>query len=278
MIAMKAEAIEKLPHYAGPLMMEAALWALIPVHHPWVRQWLVAKGDALRWLVADTQADIDRFEVAHHPRARARKVADRMSHEALAHALVVNLAHAVLDPPPGGRLAIRAGNPAKGAGRQSNPAFGKGVRPLIEVMHEMGLLDFKLPLAMRGEVSSIAPTAEFARTVQALRITLGDFGLTEGAETLVLSRNVGTVAAPVKRYVNYAETAETTALRGAVGKLNAFLAKAGIEFIDDGVLPRIDPHQRTLTRSFVLLKGDKVERFNRAGRLRCVLDRPRGKP
>ena len=90
------------------------------------------------------------------------KACRSISREALVHAIVVNLAHSSLSPPPTGRLAILAGNPAKGAGRYDNPAFGKGVRPLINQMHEMGLLDFRLPVAMRGEVSIIAPTAEFA--------------------------------------------------------------------------------------------------------------------
>jgi hypothetical protein len=52
----------------------------------------------------------------------------------LVEVLTANLAHAVLFPPPvTGRLAIRAGNAAKGAGRRDNPVFGKGVRPLIAV-------------------------------------------------------------------------------------------------------------------------------------------------
>jgi hypothetical protein len=111
------------------------------------------------------------------------------------HALVVDLAHAVLSPPPHtGRLAIQAGNPAKGAGRYDNPAFGKGVRPLLAQMHKMGLLDFRLPTAMRGEVSSIAPTAEFASRVRALEITLADFGRDEREEVLVLTRRAGLAA------------------------------------------------------------------------------------
>jgi hypothetical protein len=74
------------------------------------------------------------------------------------HTLVVNLAHASLSPPPlTGRLAIQAGNPRHGAGRYDNPAFGKGVTPLLEQMHEMGLLDFRLPVAMRGEVPVLKP-------------------------------------------------------------------------------------------------------------------------
>ena len=119
----------------------------LPARHQWVKQWLVAEGAALRRLVADTLVEIDRFEELHHSRQRARRPKDRQSHEGLVAAVVVNLALVSIDPPPTGRLAIRAGNAAKGAGRQNNPVFGKGVRPLLDQMHAMGLLDFQLPTA-----------------------------------------------------------------------------------------------------------------------------------
>ena len=119
---------------------------------------MIAKGDALRQFVDATLADVDQFEQAHHPRLRARRPADRESHEALVHALVVNLAHASLSPPPHtGRLAIQAGNPRHGARRYDNPAFGKGVKPLLDQMHEMSLIDFKWPMAMRGEATVLKP-------------------------------------------------------------------------------------------------------------------------
>lgn len=238
-----------------------------PARHRWVKQWMDITGDALRQLAADTIAAVDRYEAIHHPRIRARTAAARESHEALLRVLVANLAYAVLCPSPTGRLAIRAGNLAKGAGRQGNPAFGKGLRPLINMLAEMGLLDFQLPIAMRGEASSIAPTAEFAARVRALSVTLDDFGRDEREEVLVLTRNVGTVAARITDSINYAETAETTALRDQVRRLNAVLAKADIGFVDDGLSPRIDPHQRLLKRRFILLKGDKQARFDRGGRL-----------
>jgi hypothetical protein len=239
-----------------------------PARHRWVRQWMTAKGDALNRLVATTLADVDQFEQAHHPRVRARRPADRESREGLVHTLVVNLAHASLSPPPRtGRLAVRAGNAAKGVGRYDNPAFGKGVRPLLEQMHEMGLLDFRLPTAMRGEVSSIAPTAEFASRVRALGIMLGDFGRDEREEVLVLTRRAGTRAARETERINYRETNETRALRDAVRTLNAFLAIADIEFIEDGLSPHVDPHDRLLKRRFVLPLGEYAERFDRGGRL-----------
>ena len=240
---------------------------LAPSRHRWVRQWFIAKGDALCRLVGATLADVDRFEQAHHLRVRARRPADRKSHEDLVHALVVNLAHAVLSPPPHiGRLAIQAGNPANGVGRYNNPAFGKGVRPLLELMHQMGLLDFRLPVAMRGEVSSIAPTAEFTSRVRALGITLADFGRDEREEVLVLTRQGGTRATRITDRINLKETAETEALRDAVRRVNAFLASADIEFIDDGLSPHVDPHDRLLKRRFALPLGEYAERFDRGGR------------
>jgi hypothetical protein len=150
---------------------------------------MVARGKPLLSLVDKTLADVERFEETSHLRLRKRRAADQRSREDLLHALIANLAHASLSPPPPtGRLAIRAGNAAKGAGRHDNPAFGKGVRPLLDQMHEMGLLDFSLPKAMRGEVPSIAPTPAFVARVHELGITLNDFGREEHEEVLVLSR------------------------------------------------------------------------------------------
>jgi hypothetical protein len=154
-----------------------------------------------------------------------------------------------------------------GARRYDNPAFGKGVRPLLDQMHEMGLLDFRLPLAMRGEVSSIAPTAEFASRVRDLGITLADFGRDEREEVLVLTRRAGARAAESTDRINYRETFETRALRDQVRRVNAFLASADIEFIDDGLSPHVDPHERLLKRRFVLPLGEHAERFDRGGRL-----------
>ena len=241
-----------------------------PARHKWVRPWLTALGDAIRQLVAETLAAADGFEAEHFPRTRARRPADRQSHETLVRALVVNLAHASLSPPSSGRLAIRAGNAPEAKTRYDHPAFGKGVKPLLNVMHEAGLLDFRLPVAMRGEVSSIAPTDAFAARVRELGIGLSDFSHDDGddgEEVLVLTRKVGTRAAPSTDRVDYEDTAETDALREEVRRVNAFLAAAEIDFVQDGLQPRIDPYERGLKRRFVLLKGDKKPRWDRGGRL-----------
>ena len=137
-------------------------------------------------------------------------------------------------------------------------------------MHEAGLLDFRLPVAMRGEVSSIAPTDAFAARVRELGIGLSDFGHgddCDGEEVLVLTRKAGTRAAPSTDRVDYEDTAETNALREEVRRVNAFLAAADIDFVQDGLQPHIDPHERGLKRRFVLLKADTKPRWDRGGRL-----------
>jgi hypothetical protein len=229
-----------------------------PQRHQWVRQWMVARGKPLQSLVNEILAEVARFEETCHPRLRKRRAADLRSREDLLRVLIANLAHAsLLPPPPTGRLAIRAGNAAKGAGRHDNPAFGKGVRPLLDQMHEMGILDFSLPKAMRGEVSSIAPTPTFAQRVRELGVTLEDFGRDEREEVLVLTRNVGTRAAPVRDRVEYEDTAETNALRNEVRKINAFLATADIAFLPDGLTPHVDARDRQLERRTLSLnRGD----------------------
>jgi hypothetical protein len=227
----------------------------------------MATGDAMRQLAAETLAAVDRFETEHFPRTRARRPADRKRREDLVQALVANLAHSVLSPPQSGRLAIRAGNAAKPSTRQDHPAFGKQVRPLLSIMHEMGLLDFRLPIAMRGEVSSIAPTARFAERVLELGVRLSDFGYDGREEVLILTRNVGTRAAPIKDRVEYEDTADTIGLRDEVRRVNAFLETADIEFLSDGLSPIIDPRERLLKRRFVLLKADVEPRLDRGGRL-----------
>lgn len=62
---------------------------------------------------------------------------------------------------------------------------------------------------MRGEVSSVAPTAEFASRVRGLGITLSDFGRDEREEVLVLTRRMGTREAESTDRINYQETIET---------------------------------------------------------------------
>lgn len=95
---------------------------------------------------------------------------------------------------------------------------------------------------------SIGPTERFAQAVTAAGITLRDIGRSDKEETIVLSQKTklrvsdGTVS--LRALIDYAETAETTALRAEVAGLNAFVEAADVGFVDDGrglVDPRRTP-------------------------------------
>ena len=74
---------------------------------PVVRPWKIAKDDNLRALVESTGTSVQRHEVQTKARARARRDADDRNHVGRIEAVVRNLAHAVLLPPPTGRIATK---------------------------------------------------------------------------------------------------------------------------------------------------------------------------
>ena len=68
-------------------------------------------------------------------------------------------------------------------------------------------------------------------------------------------------------WIDYADTAETNAMRDDVRRINARLERASITFLDDGAEP-VDVHDRTLRRLFVIPEDDPAgQRFDLSGRL-----------
>jgi hypothetical protein len=67
--------------------------------------------------------------------------------------------------------------------------------------------------------------------------------------------------------LDYADTAETNAMRDDMRRVNAWLERASIAFVYDGA-ERVDVHDRTLRRLFVIHEGDPLgQRFDLSGRL-----------
>jgi hypothetical protein len=244
-----------------------------PQRHQWFDAWKTAKGDGPRRLVDATAAFLAHHEEHTKARARARRPDDQANHLKRIEAVVCNLAHAVLLPPPTGRIAIQLGNRLKGRSRYDSPAMGKTLSPLVMMLQELDFLDLNWSTT-RGEVSSIAPSPWFARKVAEFGVTLADFGRDEAEEVLLLTCNTREVA-PWSRGgartlhrepIDYADTAETRRHRAAVRHLNAFLRAADVAFLDDGLEPRVDPFERTLRRRFVVLP-EQDARWGQGGRL-----------
>jgi hypothetical protein len=237
--------------------------------HRWFDDWQGAEGPALRKLVAEITAAIDQREQAAGTRTRKRRESDQRHHLSAVEVTVANLAHAVLMPPETGRLAILTGNGRTGRTRYDNPALGKPLRTLLHGLGELGLAQWRNS-PQRGVASSLAPTESFARAVREAGITLADIGRQAGEELVIASRKehlrVSDGLVVSRELVDYADTAETIAIRDGVSRLNAFLGEADIAFLDDG-LGLVDPHSRSMARYFTLADDDGAPRFDRNGRL-----------
>lgn len=239
-----------------------------PERHRWFDDWRGAKGPALEGLVAEIRSAVLDAEAASGARLRKRRPVDERHHGDAVEVVVANLAHAVVMPPETGRLALLTGNGTRGRTRYDNPALGKPLRSLLHHLDEIGVLDHR-GAGGRGEASSIAPTGDFARRVAGLGIDLDDFRRLPQEETVVLSKKVRKAwsgsSTPSRTLVDYSDTAETTAMRDRLARVNAHVETASVDFIDDGRGP-VDVHDRTQRRYFSTVEDGITPAFDRTGR------------
>jgi hypothetical protein len=215
---------------------------------------------------------LDHHEKYTKTRRRARRRDHEANHRLRVEVVVCNLAHAVLLPPPTGRIAVKLGHDSKGRSRYDSSVMGKTLSPLLSMLDDLDFLELKWSM-IRGEVSSMAPTRWFSKKVAEFGVQLADFGRHESEEVIFLTRNTRRTAPRIRggdrplhrEPIDYTDTPETRRHREALRGLNAFLAGAEIAF-DDGREPRVDPFDRTLRRRFVIL-ADQEERFDQGGRL-----------
>jgi hypothetical protein len=245
-----------------------------PVKHRWLDQWLVAKGEALQRLVAQTTAFIQHHEDATGARQRGRRPDDKVRHQRLVEVVTANLAYGVLNPPETGRIAIDTRQGEAGRSRYDNPAVApKTLRKLTDHLLALDIVDFKRSRAIRGEKDSISPSDWFGTKVQECAVSLADFERDLDQELIILTRTnrgrfdpfVDTQAPAKRERVSYRETAQTTAMRQQMRDLNGWLAAADVTFVDDGG-PLVDPYDRLMRRYFIV-RDDQEERFDQSGRL-----------
>ena len=240
--------------------------------HQWFDAWKTAKTSGLKTIVEDTLANVAHYEERTKARKRARRGIDEEHHRRRVEAIVCNLAHAVLLPPPTGRIAVKLGKGGAHRTRYDSPVMSKTLSPLIWILKDRDLLDLKW-VRGRGEVSSIAPTAWFSRRVCEQGVELGDFGRHETEEVIFLARNTRPAASrvrggdrtPHREHIDYEDTPTTRRYRETLRRLNTFLADSEIVF-DGSPDTRVDPFDRTLRRRFTILE-DQEERFDQNGRL-----------
>ena len=124
--------------------------------------------------------------------------------------------------------------------------------------------------------STIAATEWFVRLMAEKGVSEADFGRHKGQELIVLAkterdfrRDAEGNYGPHKKsiWVDYRDTEETRAYRREMEHLNDFLDQADIEFIPDGLLPKVCPSERTLRRYFSCAVRPRKDAFQRNGRI-----------
>jgi len=236
----------------------------------WFDQWRGARGPALRSLVAAVMQALDNHEKDAGERQRARRPNDQGRYEILVETVVANLAHSALFNTSDARLAILTGNKSRGFTRYENDALGKPLRRLLDSLVALGLVEWKWS-PMRGEASSVAPTEHIVEMVREAGITKEDFGRLANEEVIRLSRKrkIGDWReSRIERdWIDYVDTPQTNTMRNDMRRMNAWLERASISFIEDGGDP-VDVQDRTLSRLFVVHEGDPLpQRFDLSGRL-----------
>lgn len=233
---------------------------------PWFDKWLGAGSPTATCLVEEAVALVAQLEHQTGARQRRRRPDDEANHRTIVEAIVSNLAYAVLLPHETGRLAVLTGKARRPRTRYDHPAFGDTFATVLQSLERIGWLIVHESPGM-GEASTIAPTACFSVKVGASGIALGDFQRDVG-ETVVLSRKEqkGTVGAPSRELVDYPETPVTTALRGQMESVNAFLSGADITMLDDG-FGAVDTFKRQQRRCFTSPRDDHHISHDRGGRM-----------
>ena len=241
-----------------------------PERLPWFDQWRGARGPALRSLVVTIREALAEHEKTTGDRKRERRPDDRRRYEIAVETVVSNLSHVALFDRTDSRLAILTGNKTQGFTRYDNDALGKPLRKLLGGLEALGLVEWRWSF-QRGVASSVSPTEHLVKMVRAAGVTLEDFGRLVNEEVIRLSRKrkVGDWReSRIERdWIDYTDTAETSAMRDDMRRINAWLERASMTFVDDGAEP-VDVRDRTLRRLFVILEGDPLrQRFDLSGRL-----------
>ncbi|WP_336489305.1 hypothetical protein [Methylobacterium nigriterrae] len=237
-----------------------------PQRHDWFDKWLSAGSINTTRLVEEGIARVEQHEEQTGARQRKRKAADEANHRAMVEAVVTNLARQTLTP-EAGSLAILMGKLRRPRTRYDHPAFGDTFAGIISSLEAIGWLTFH-PSPGMGEASAITPTFHLSSKVHEAGISLGDF-LRSAGETIILSRkdkDGASDAGFTRELVDYPDTSTSTAFRGQMEGLNAFLKEADLSFLDDG-RGSVDTFRREQRRYFTCRDDDPATSLDRGGRI-----------
>ncbi|MGC4409632.1 hypothetical protein D4A92_09285 [Rhizobium rosettiformans] len=225
--------------------------------------WLTAEGDGLKALSQTIAERVER-QISSNLSQSARR--DAISRRGLVvENLVANLAIMHLSPHLENRDLLAVATAKTKATRYDREDYPKRLLSgVVLAMEELGLL-IRHPYAFRERSTTVAPTPDFAATIDRQRVKLSDIGRALGAETIWLNARTGEISfadrTPLKCRIEYQDTEETILLRDQMERINAYLNQSGFRF--DG------EHQGPvcLRRMFLLRSLSDPHSFNLSGRL-----------
>lgn len=171
--------------------------------------------------------------------------------------LLTNLARVWLEMPQGGRLALSLKNNA--LTRYDRRDFPREVIRLAVDRLDAARLVCRYAGRRGRDRTALEPTEALKARLRPLALALGDIGRKPGGETIVL-KEAGIGRGRQKALVDYAETAETEAMRAEMEEINAALDGADIRLAGER---RLDTR---LVRMFQIDAGE-ARHFDSYGRL-----------
>ena len=223
-------------------------------------QFLCARTDNLKALIAEVQTQLDGYEFFHQTRKRARRPADQVTYERTVEAILCDLCAVELAPHSDSIHLPLSNKVLRSKSRYKGTALGKTLPDVLKVMSapemdfvvvEKGHSTFKifdddLNVAFAGGQQTILKAGpKLLSRIERFGITRADVGHAPEEEVLVLrapKRHSNSIAA----YQEYEDDEATLALRQQMTNINAWLDTADITCS----LPQADPAQRRLRRIF----------------------------
>jgi len=223
-------------------------------------QFLCARTDNLKALIAEVQTQLDGYEFFHQTRKRARRPADQVTYERTLEAILCDLCTVELEPHKDSIHLPLSNKVLRSKSRYKGTALGKTLPDILKVMSapEMGFVvlekghstfkivgdDLNVAFA-GGQQSTLKAGPKLLSRIERFGITRDDLWHAAEEELLILrapKRHANSSA----EYQEYEDDEATLALRQQMTNINAWLDTADITCS----LPQADPAQRRLRRIF----------------------------
>ena len=223
-------------------------------------QFLCARSDNLKALIAEVQTQLDGYEFFHQTRKRARRPADQVTYERTLEAILCDLCTVELEPHKDSIHLPLSNKVLRSKSRYKGTALGKTLPDILKVMSapEMGFVvlekghstfkivgdDLNVAFA-GGQQSTLKAGPKLLSRIERFGITRDDLWHAAEEELLILrapKRHANSSA----EYQEYEDDEATLALRQQMTNINAWLDTADITCS----LPQADPAQRRLRRIF----------------------------